>query len=290
MTDSQNNLSDGIKFGVVDVPIVPLPQMIEQWKIIEEMGFDYLFTPDHIVNFLEPAGPWHDGLSVLGAMAIHTSIIRIGTLVTNPIMRPAATLAKQATTIDFLSNGRVELGIGGGAGTGEHNATGSENWNPRERKDRFLEFLNIVHGLFNNDGTPFTFEGEYYSCRDTTLVPASNQKPIPITIGGQGPSMLKAAVKQGDCWNICRPQDPDMDTSLKAIKEKMAQIDKICDEENRDPSTLRRSMFCEASWATPDKFPEIVEKFSAIGVQEFLTICVGDLAGVEKIARELIGL
>ena len=164
MTGSQNNLSDGIKFGVVDVPIVPLPQMIEQWKTIEEMGFDYLFTPDHIVNFLDPSGPWHDGLSILGAMAYwHGNLPNPDWYVGDKSNNETGRDPRAKRGYRLLSTVALNSVLAEERGTGEHNATGSENWNPRERKDRFLEFLNIVHGLFNNDGTPFTFEGEYYS-------------------------------------------------------------------------------------------------------------------------------
>jgi alkanesulfonate monooxygenase SsuD/methylene tetrahydromethanopterin reductase-like flavin-dependent oxidoreductase (luciferase family) len=103
----------------------PMPTLLERFRRTEELGFDQLFLADHIAHPFAPGTAWFDYGSLLGAAAVITERIRIGTMVSNPILRPPALLAREAVTIDHPSGGRLELGIGAGIIERDHHALGT---------------------------------------------------------------------------------------------------------------------------------------------------------------------
>ena len=148
------------------------------------MGFDIAYVTDHTGDYRNLAGYWLDGWTVLTHMARHTDRIRIGTLVTNPLLHHPAQLAKQAVAVDHLSGGRLELGIGTGIAGFDHNAVGQDYWPPRERADRFAEYVAIVDGVLRSQGGSFQHTGTYLRSSGTPMSPAPVQQPRPpITVG-----------------------------------------------------------------------------------------------------------
>jgi hypothetical protein len=102
-------------------------------------------------------------------MAKQTTRIRIGTLVSNPVLRPPALLAKEAITIDHLSGGQLELGIGTGIEPLDHATMGIDYWSPGERVARFSEYVEVVDGLLRNPSCAYTFEGRFYRTREAAM-------------------------------------------------------------------------------------------------------------------------
>jgi alkanesulfonate monooxygenase SsuD/methylene tetrahydromethanopterin reductase-like flavin-dependent oxidoreductase (luciferase family) len=136
-----------LKFGVMIFPDSTISDLISRMRHAEALGFDQLFLPDHTGDLRGLAGPWHDTWILLAVAATITHRIRIGTLVANPILRPPTATAKQAMTIDHLSNGRLDLGLGAGIFAFDHQATGTPAWPARERMQRFDEYTQIVDGI-----------------------------------------------------------------------------------------------------------------------------------------------
>ena len=93
----------------------PWKEIVNQWKHIEELGFDSAYVADHFVDYGRPSSPWYEGWTLLSGLAAITNSIKVGTLVTSISLRHPAMLARQALTVDHISNGRLTLGIGGGA-------------------------------------------------------------------------------------------------------------------------------------------------------------------------------
>jgi alkanesulfonate monooxygenase SsuD/methylene tetrahydromethanopterin reductase-like flavin-dependent oxidoreductase (luciferase family) len=143
-----------LRFGVLVVPDAPFPTLAERWRRGEELGFDFLFVADHYRHTRDPSLTWFEGWTVLAAMALQTSRVRIGPLVANPILRGPAVLAKAAAAVDHLSNGRLELAIGKGAEEFDHQAPGTRLWSPRERAARFREYIQVVDGALRNRAWP----------------------------------------------------------------------------------------------------------------------------------------
>jgi F420-dependent oxidoreductase-like protein len=179
----------------------------EQWlaaaETAERLGFEALFTSDHYLS--EQGGPDRgssDAWTMLGALAARTSTIRLGTLVSPVTFREPAVLAKAATTVDRISGGRVELGMGAGWWEEEHITHGFAFPSVAERFERLEEQLAIVDGLSTQD--LFSFPGKHYRLTDATFWPKPVQHPrMPIILGGTtvGPWMQRLIATYADEFN-----------------------------------------------------------------------------------------
>jgi alkanesulfonate monooxygenase SsuD/methylene tetrahydromethanopterin reductase-like flavin-dependent oxidoreductase (luciferase family) len=290
MTTYESNL----RFGVLDLPDAPFPALAERWRLVEELGFDFLWAPDHTAYWRKLDTPWFDGWTTLAAMAAQTSRVRIGTLVTNPILRHPVILARQAAAVDHLSGGRLELGVGTGIAGFDHAAVGSAYWAPRERAERFAEYVRVVDELLRGGGRPYSFAGRYYATSEARAVPQTPQQPRPpITVGGQSPTVLRVAAARADCWNTHGPFGMGMAQILAVTARQNALLDDLCEAERRDPGSLRRSLLlfdALDAWSSPDALERVVEAFSAVGVREYTLFWPGDdrRRELERVALEVI--
>jgi alkanesulfonate monooxygenase SsuD/methylene tetrahydromethanopterin reductase-like flavin-dependent oxidoreductase (luciferase family) len=169
---------------------------------------------------------------------VHTSRVRIGVLVSSNTFRHPALLAKQAITLDHMSAGRLEVGIGAGWFVPEHEAYGLAFQAPGERVSRFREAVEVVDRLLRQDRT--SYEGRYHRLREAVCLPRPVQRPRPpLMLAGHGPRMLRIIAELGDAWNsFGTPEE---------IRDRNALLDEHCRTIGRDPATLRRSLY---GWAT----------------------------------------
>jgi alkanesulfonate monooxygenase SsuD/methylene tetrahydromethanopterin reductase-like flavin-dependent oxidoreductase (luciferase family) len=173
-------------FGANIDPAASDPQEpFRRARIADENGLDLITIQDHVYNrnHLET---W----TLLSALASVTSHVRLGTNVLTTPLRPPAVLAKMAATLDVISGGRVELGIGAGAFEAGIAAFGGESGPSSERFQAFKESLEIICGLLESNGKSFSYAGEHYQVKGARFGPVPAQ-PIRIWTGAVGPSMLK---------------------------------------------------------------------------------------------------
>lgn len=263
-----------LSFGVLLYPDATLLDLPNQFRRLEELGFDQVLLPDHSSDLRDRDSPWFDGWSVLPLAAEATERIRIGTLVSNPILRPAATLARQALTIDHLSGGRLDLGIGAGLFEWDHHAVGEEPWSPRERAGRFADYVAILDGILRGGGDRFTHNGKWLWARDVPTAPGPVQHPRPTLItGGQSPTVLRVTAERADVWNTIGPIIDDAEEIVKVTARQNNVLDELCEANGREPGSLRRSYTPFGPfdfWNQPISFESLVETFSAIGMTEFV--------------------
>ncbi len=199
-------------------------------------GFEALFRSDHYESFPGPAGrPTTDAWTVLAGLARETERIRLGVLVSPVTFRPPGTIAKIAATLDHMSGGRIELGLGAGWNEDEHRRHGVPFPPIGERADMLEEQLAIVHGLWDEpDG--WSFAGRHYQVEDTVFQPKPLQRPHPpIIVGGEGsPRSLRIAARYADEFNLTS-SDP-----IRAA-ERFALLDEACRAIGRDPGTITHS-------------------------------------------------
>jgi alkanesulfonate monooxygenase SsuD/methylene tetrahydromethanopterin reductase-like flavin-dependent oxidoreductase (luciferase family) len=271
-----------LRFGLVTPQLVPWPAMVERWQTAEQAGFDSVWVVDHFVNPTMPAGRWFEGWTMLAALATQTSRVRLGALVTSISFRNPALLAKEALTVDHISDGRLELGIGAGGQANDHTMTGSDPWPPSERVDRFAEFVTVVDALLRGE-EPVSYEGAYYRVREAIMTPGPVQKPRPpITIGAGGPKMLKIAARFADTLNTSaggfgrNTTRPDSDEAVANVRRRNELLDGYCTEIGRDPTTLRRSLLAggganpDDPWVSVEAFQDFVGRYHEAGIDEFL--------------------
>lgn len=286
--------SDALCFGVLVLPDAPFPVLEERWRLIEDLGFDQLWVADHAGDYRDLSGHWFDGWTALAVMALRTTRIRVGTLVSNPILRPPVLLAKEAVAVDHLSGGRLELGIGTGIAPFDHHAMGIEPWSPGERATRLAEYVEVVEGVLRGHGRSYTFEGRHHRADAVPTTPAPVQRPRPpLTVAGQSPTVLRVAARYADCWNTHGPYGLDLEEILEVTRRQGRQLDELCLAAGREPGELRRSLLLfEAldAWRSPGALEEVVTRFAAIGVGEFILLWPPDrrLADLERAARVVI--
>jgi alkanesulfonate monooxygenase SsuD/methylene tetrahydromethanopterin reductase-like flavin-dependent oxidoreductase (luciferase family) len=270
-------MSTELRFGVLTSPSPPWDQLVRLWQTIEALNFDGVWLPDHFVDLRQPMSPRLEAWTLLPALATQTSRIRIGTLVTAIAFRNPALLTRQALTVDHISNGRLELGIGTGA-SGELDASyamaGIEDWPFSERVSRFQEIIEIVDQLFCNEVS--SYEGQYYQLQETAMLPRPVQQPRPpLTIAAHVPKMLRIAARHGDTWSSMGGFNLSPEELLEITCRRNKALDEYCSEIGRDPATLRRSLLLwppirEMVYQSVDAFLDIVGPYIDCGINEFI--------------------
>jgi probable F420-dependent oxidoreductase len=207
----------------------------------ETLGFDSVWVSDHLfysfgrygadpapIASLEP-------LTTLAGIAMRTRRVRLGTLVLCAPFRHPGVLAKEAATIDLLSGGRLELGLGAGWLEDEFRAFGVPFGSVGERFEALEDTVGALSALFGDD-RPVTFDGHGVTIREATLLQPA-QRPLPLWVGGKGgPRLLRLAARSGAGWNVVWRMAPD------AYAAKLADVRRACEREGRDPATFRRSV------------------------------------------------
>ncbi|MGW1890366.1 LLM class flavin-dependent oxidoreductase [Streptomyces sp. NPDC002004] len=228
------------------------------WVRAEELGFHTAYTYDHLAWRSFRDGPWFGAIPTLTAAAAVTERMRLGTLVTSPNFRHPVTLAKELISLDDMSGGRITLGIGAG-GNGFDATTlrpsGEEPWTPRERADRFGEFVPLLDRLLSEDSV--TYEGTFYSANEARNIPGCVQRPrLPFAVAATGPRGMKLAARHGQAW--VTTGDPKLyakgtpEQSFQAIRGQVEKLGAACETVGRDVDELDKILL---TGFTPDFRP-----------------------------------
>ena len=194
-------MTHDLRFQVLILPNATWTEVLSRFTYVEDLGFDLATTADHFVDWNNPAVPWLEAWTVLAAAARETTRIRLATYVSQIPLRHPAMLARQALTVDHVSGGRLEVGLGTGLTIDPaYDMIGIPNWEPRERVARFAEYVEIVDRLLSHERS--SFEGRYYRVKDAVMNPRPVQRPRPpIVVAALGPAMLRHAARYADNWN-----------------------------------------------------------------------------------------
>jgi F420-dependent oxidoreductase-like protein len=200
--------------------------MLDVWRAADDIEvFESGWTFDHFYPiFSDSAGPCLEGWMTLAGLAQATRRLRLGTLVTGIHYRHPAVLANMAATLDIMSGGRLELGIGAGWNEEESGAYGIELGTPRERSDRFEEACAVLTGLLSQPTT--TFKGSYYQLTDARCEPKPVQQPHPpICIGGSGEKRtLRTAARFAQHWNFVGGSPEQFTRAVEVLHQHCADI------------------------------------------------------------------
>ena len=237
---ADTNNKPTVRFGIQTAQQVEdLNDLSKLWQEAEELGFDSAWTFDHFIPIVaDPKGPCYDGWTLLAALAAKTSRMRIGCLVTGNTYRNPAVLAKMATTVDHISGGRLQLGIGAAWFKLEHQAYGIPFYTAKERVDRMEEAVQLIRMLWTEKETNFT--GKYYQLVDAPFEPKPLQKPYPpILIGGRGKKWtLPIVAKYADAWNAGGLSPAGMAELIEVLNGYCRQFDRNCADIEKTFATL----------------------------------------------------
>jgi alkanesulfonate monooxygenase SsuD/methylene tetrahydromethanopterin reductase-like flavin-dependent oxidoreductase (luciferase family) len=263
----------------------PWTEVLDVAQRAEAAGWHGLWYADHFMTDTPDGAPSDAPVlecwAVPAGLAASVPRLRLGSLVSPTTVHHPAVLAKRACTVDHISDGRLVLGIGAGWQVNEHRAYGIELYPPGERVGRFVEAIEILRGLLDQERT--TKAGDHFSVIDAPCQPKALQQPLPIMVGASGPRMLRATARFADEWNTWG--------DLPQAAQRSAVFEDACEAVGRDPDTMRRSvqamLFVTEDQAATDKLrervpagrclvgsvPEIVDamgRYAAMGFDEFI--------------------
>lgn len=237
---------------MVILPELRWPEAAARWREAEERGFVTAWTYDHLSWRSLRNEPWLGAVPLLAAVAATTSRIRIGTLVTSPNFRHPALLAKDAMTLDELSGGRLDLGVGAG-GTGyDADVLGAPRLSPQDRAARFEDFVDALDVLLREPRS--SYRGTFYDVVESRTLPGCTQWPrVPFTVAAAGRRAVSVAARHAATWVTFGPLDPapTRETWFAAVERQTDLVRQACEQENRDPGSLRRAALAglELGWA-----------------------------------------
>jgi alkanesulfonate monooxygenase len=252
----------------------------------EAGGFEGMFRSDHYQSFPGPAGrPTTDAWAVLAGLARETSRMNLGVLVSPVTFRRSGNLAKVVTTVDEMSGGRVEFGLGAGWNEEEHRRHGFPFPPIRERADMLEETLQVMHGLWDEpdgwsfDGRHIAIDDSIFQPRPTPARPDGRRRP-PIIVGGSGsPRSYRLAARYADEFNVSSG-------GPEAVARIYASLDEACRAADRDPASLRRSAMVGAMVGRDDA--EVARRRTAL-LSEFGMADEGDEWFAERRTRWILG-
>jgi alkanesulfonate monooxygenase SsuD/methylene tetrahydromethanopterin reductase-like flavin-dependent oxidoreductase (luciferase family) len=244
-----------MRLGIITLPSAPWPEMVQRWRTLEELGVDTIWVADHLrAEWLRPGQPWFEAWTCLTALAHVTTRPRIGPLVSPMTFRNPALLVRSALSVAELSGGRLELGVGSGASEGDHELTQVPEWTPKERAGLFRTWVERVVELL----------------ADERLQP---KNPIPLTIAGRGPTILRLAASHAHRWNTFGSFGLSAAEALRNSREDIARLDELCAETGR---TVLRSVLigypfiAETPWQSDEAFADVVGRWQDAGFEEIV--------------------
>jgi alkanesulfonate monooxygenase SsuD/methylene tetrahydromethanopterin reductase-like flavin-dependent oxidoreductase (luciferase family) len=226
-------------------------QILHRAQRCDELGIDSLWLYDHLYGPGAPDYPSMEAWTLATALLSCTERIHVGHMVLCNQFRHPAVLAKMATTLDQISAGRLQLGIGSGSIEDEHQRVGLDWGTFRERSARLGETLEILHQAFANEVIDFT--GTHFTVRDMPIKPGPVQQPRPpIVVGGVGEKYtLPLVARYADVWNV-----PTY--ALGELEHKVSVLRSLCEEIGRDPSSIVLSVEAVMALAPDDaSLPEV---------------------------------
>lgn len=312
-----------------------LPGQSLDWKNVrdwamraEDLGFDSIWVSDHLfLDISRYGGPEKPQATVecftaLGALAAATSRVRLGSLVVCNDLRSPALVAKMAASLDVLSGGRMEIGLGAGWFEAEYDAAGVPFEDAGVRVGRLEEAVQIVVGMLSSES--FSFEGRHYRVKDAANRPRPVQRPRPpVFIGGKGDRIARLAGKYADGFNTVWSWTPD------AYGDRVRLVNEATERAGRHPAAVKKTigLYClpgtsehevdtrwnlykkaapgvgpetldewkaDKLWGDADRILSRLDEFAALGAEEvilgfgLLPFQIADAEAVEWFAKELI--
>jgi alkanesulfonate monooxygenase SsuD/methylene tetrahydromethanopterin reductase-like flavin-dependent oxidoreductase (luciferase family) len=259
-----------VRIGIVILPDERWSVAGRRWRLAEEYGFDHAWTYDHLGWRDLVDGPWFDAVPTLTAAAMVTRRIRLGTFVASPNFRHPVHFTREITALDDISQGRLLLGVGAG-GTGFDSAVlGAAELTPKERVDRFAEFLELLTRLLENDKADFT--GTYYRAVDARSIPGPVQRPRPpLVVAANGPRALRLAARYGDGWVTTGAQAVDDEAAWwRSVAEVSAKFTDAAGDRRVD-RYLNLDSSPVLSLSSVEAFTDAVGRAAELGFTDVLT-------------------
>jgi alkanesulfonate monooxygenase SsuD/methylene tetrahydromethanopterin reductase-like flavin-dependent oxidoreductase (luciferase family) len=289
-----------MRIGVVILPELAWQEQESRWRRLDEWGFHSAWTYDHLAWRSLAGSPWHATVPTLAAAALVTRRIRLGTWVASPNFRHPVPFAKELMTLDDLSGGRFQLGVGAGGGGFDATVLGDREMAAGRRVARFAEFVELLDALLTQRTT--SYAGEWYRAVDAHMVPGCVQQPrLPFVVAANGPKAMRTVARFGQGWATTgvTSSDDGEDRWWSALGAVTARLDEALAAEGRAPSDVERYLSVDASGAfalqSPEKLRDVLGRAGALGFGEVVVhwprpdgVYAGDESVLEAVATEVL--
>ncbi|RBY83301.1 LLM class flavin-dependent oxidoreductase [Blastococcus sp. TF02A-26] len=251
----------------------PVSTFLDDVRAAEAAGVRTVWTYDHLSWPLLRQNPWYGAVPLLAAAAATTERVRLGTLVASPNFRHPVPFAKELMTLDQLSGGRLELGVGVGTEGPDARVLGEPPRSRAERTARFADWLDLLDRLLREPVT--TAAAGEYAAVDAHQIPGCVQSPrVPFTVAATGPRALRLAARYGSGWVTYGPFGPDVPAEewLAAVAAQSRRLTATLAEEGRTASALRRVVLVgvEVTWPfeSAERYRDTVGRLAEAGIDE----------------------
>jgi alkanesulfonate monooxygenase SsuD/methylene tetrahydromethanopterin reductase-like flavin-dependent oxidoreductase (luciferase family) len=262
-----------MRVGVCIIPTDPWPTAVAQARHVEALGFDHLWTYDHLSWQHYRDRSWFAALPWLTGVAGATERIRLGTLVCSPNFREPLTLAKDSIALDHVSGGRFVLGVGAGGVGWDATVYGGDPLPMADRTARFTEMVEALDGLLTHGA--YSYAGSHYVIDDARTLPGPLQQPrLPLAVAAAGPKALALAARHADAWiTIGDPwHDESADATERAVRDQVRRFEDACVAAGRDPASLDRILLDTGAdhppLASVDAFADFVGRYAGLGITD----------------------
>jgi alkanesulfonate monooxygenase SsuD/methylene tetrahydromethanopterin reductase-like flavin-dependent oxidoreductase (luciferase family) len=285
-----------MKIGVLILPEHRWPEARGIWRRAEELGFAHAWTYDHVAWRALRDSAWFGAVPTLAAAAAVTERIRLGTLVASPNFRHPVPFMRDLLALDDVSGGRITLGVGAGGVGWDATVLGQAPWSPRERADRFAEFVDLLDRLLRD--REVSYDGRFWSANEARSHPGCVQKPrIPFAVAATAPRGMRLVAKYGQAWVTTGPRGARLlpaAAGAKVIGAQLALLEEACSAQGRDARELDRIVLTgidlDSGLASRDAFEETKGRYAEAGVTELVVHWprpaepfAGDLASFERL-------
>ena len=289
-----------MRLGVVVLPELRWALAREQWQQLDAWGYHSAWTYDHLAWRSLADGPWFATVPTLAAASMATTTIRLGTFVATPNFRHPVPFAKELMSLDDLSGGRFQLGVGAGGGGFDANVLGEPELTPRQRVDRFAEFVELLDRLLTSPLT--SYDGEWFTARDARMHPGCVQQPrLPFVVAANGPRAMRVVARHGQAWvttGVTATEEGEQ-RWWAALPGAVGRLDDALTAEGRDPSAVQRYLSVDASGAfgpsSVEHLRDVLGQAEALRFDEVVVhwprpdgVYAGDVGVLERAAAELL--
>ena len=252
-----------MRHGIVILPQEPWSTARRKWQSAEGLGFDHAWTYDHLSWRSLADQVWHATIPTLTAAAVVTETLRLGTFVASPNFRHPVPFAKEIATVDEISGGRFVLGVGSG-GTGfDATVLGQELHSPRERHERYVEFVAALDVLLRHEAPGsggIDLDGAWFTARGARMVGEPAQAPrVPFVLAANGPKGLALVAERAQGWVTTGPEGRGTEEWWAAVAELSKRLDDALEAAGRDPRSIERHLSLDSG---PDYSLESVDRFT----------------------------
>jgi alkanesulfonate monooxygenase SsuD/methylene tetrahydromethanopterin reductase-like flavin-dependent oxidoreductase (luciferase family) len=288
-----------VRLGVVVLPELPWSQAREQWQQLDVWGYHSAWTYDHLAWRSLADGPWYATVPTLAAAALATTTIRLGTFVASPNFRHPVPFAKELMSLDDLSGGRFQLGVGAGGGGFDAEVLGGPGLTARQRVERFAEFVELLDRLLSSPLT--SYDGEWFTARDARMHPGCVQQPrLPFVVAANGPRAMRVVARHGQAWvtGVTPPEEGEQ-RWWAALPGAVGRLDDALTAEGRDPASVQRYLSVDASGAfgpsSVEHLRDVLGRAESLRFDEVVVhwprpdgVYAGDVGVLERAAAELL--